>query len=260
MSTPTSGPSSTPAPTSASASTSSSIIGSILSAPGAVVYAGVGYLAGLAGFTRQQTAEIAKSQGVVKAATNAAGSSSDQLPAQQLQAVVESEEVQTAMATAAAAEINSSSSSAPISRIDEAKAKLAEAAKGKSSSASKNREAECLALFGTKHAVTVGGGGGSSGANATSSISKYVAPRMGHAFEVYQKQAYLATPKGELDALRKQLTAEIEKLKTGEVDNDKEVTRLEKLVAKKQAEVIASIKSRTRKSRQQRRRTRRSRH
>jgi hypothetical protein len=196
---------------------------------------------------------------------SAAEASSDPTPPGITAAVVESSAVQTAVATAAA-ETNSSSSSAPRSRIAEIKAQLVKASKGKNTSAASNaRLAEYNELTKQPHKVYEAGGGGGSKANAKASTSRYSAPKMGHAFEVYQKQAYLATPQGELDVLRKQLTEAIEEWTSGRVDNDKKVTALEELVAAKQAEVDAykaSKKSRTRKSRQRRarRQTRRSRH
>jgi len=248
---------------------SQSFFSTILSRPGAVASASVGWLLAAAGYNGSQTAAIASNPDVAEAAITAAGNSSVQTPAQQLQAVVESEEVQTAMATAAAG-INSSSSSAaggsapPMGIVARKKAELAQAAqaaKDKSSSASKNREAECLRQFGTKHTVTVGGGGGSSGANATSSISTYKPKGIGNVWTAVIKQVQSESPKAELTALEKQLSDAIRAFTTGNVSHDKEITRLEKLVEAKRAEYYASKKSRTRRSRQRRaqRKTRRSR-
>jgi hypothetical protein len=275
MSSPTSGPSSTPTSASTSASTPS-FFGSILSAPGAVasgfyaiVSTGVGHVAGRLGLTPQETVSAASNPAVVDAAvaaaraSSASSASSAPTPADMTAAVVRSPVVETAVVNAV--ETNSSSSSAPRSRIAEIKARLAEASKGKNTSAVLNaRLKEYNELTKQPHKVYEAGGGGPK-TNVGYSQEKYATPRMGHAFEVYQKQAYLATPQGELDVLRKQLTAAIEEWTSGIVDNDKEVTALEKLVAAKQAEVDAykpSKKSRTRKSRQRRarRQTRRSRH
>ena len=236
----------------------SSLFGSILSAPGAIASAGVGWLAGLAGYTRQQTAEIAANRGVAEAATNAAAASSVTTPAGQLEAVVGSQQVQTAMATVVA-ETNSSSSSAPLTGIAAIKAQLAEAAKGTSSSASETRRQECLAQFGTKHAITVGGGG-SSGANATSSISRYKPKRIGNVWTAVSAQMSRQTPEGEYKTLREELREAV-KVFTGS-DKDKEnIERIEKLIEAKAKEIAALEKSRTRRSRQQRvrRQTRRSR-
>jgi hypothetical protein len=219
----------------------------------------LGWMAGVVGLGAAQTATVVATPAVVEAAVSAAEASSDPTPAGITAAVVESSAVQTAVASAAA-ETNSSSSSAPRSRIAEIKARLAEASKGKNTSAASNaRLAEYNELTKQPHKVYEAGGGGGSKANAKASTSRYSAQKMGHAFEVYQKQAYLATPQGELDVLRKQLTEAIEEWTSGRVDNDKKVTALEKLVAEKQAEVYASKKSRTRKSRQRRRQTRQTR-
>ena len=220
----------------------------------------LGWMAGVVGLGAAQTATVVATPAVVEAAVSAAEASSDPTPAGMTAAVVKSPAVQTAVASAAAAETNSSSSSAPRSRIAEIKARLAEASKGKNTSAASNaRLAEYNELTKQPHKVYEAGGGGGSKANAKASTSRYSAQKMGHAFEVYQKQAYLATPQGELDVLRKQLTEAIEEWTSGRVDNDKKVTALEKLVAEKQAEVYASKKSRTRKSRQRRRQTRQTR-